>query len=378
MGARRWAIIDGERVTPKHVRTPMPLTDQSDYISCLREQIVTDLERIRKMPMALDLLCASPQVLSFKSFNLWKPPMTTEQIVAMSSNPSAIDMAIASVPVGSIAQVTPDFSFFRVGNYWGIDWTPRMHWHAPTQQLILCEHRLTSRVVAFADATGLWRDLPIGGLPAGSGHWYGWSAEDGAGSIYAKSQKLDIATETWTAIPNPPTTNGSNGTMYAWQSNVNRLARYGGDAQRWQEYTPATNTWKVYKNYCGHGQHALVEFHAAHGCSIMLGGNKTDFKASLMLPGGTQSALPNCPGTVSMDIGSWVVAHPDGGWMARLFLADATSRIFHIRPGDPAWADLGPFPKLGLGYQSAAIDPARRVVLLATTTGLQAWKFPAV
>lgn len=98
-----------------------------------------------------------------------------------------------------------------------------------------------------------------------------------------------------------------------------------------------------------------------------------------MRPGGLLEPLPDCPGTISMSGGSWVIAHPDGGWLVRGLMADKTSRIFHLRPGSLQWSDLGPFPKLGLGYQSAAIDPARRVVLLAgPPAGLHAWKIPAV
>jgi hypothetical protein len=213
----------------------------------------------------------------------------------------------------------------------------------------------------------------------GNGHWYGWSADDGSGSIYAKGRRLNVATENWDAIASAPTTNGSNGTMLAWQANVGRMARYGGDAQRWQEYDPATNAWTVHANKVGHGQHALLEYHLEHRCCLLIGGNDSSTKATLVSPGFTNvTPLPDCPGDLRMSAGSWIVPHPDGGWLVRAHMVDGTSHIFHIRPGDLQWRDLGPFPKLGLGYQSAAIDPRRRAVLLATTTGLHAWKIPPV
>jgi hypothetical protein len=166
--------------------------------------------------------------------------------------------------------------------------------------------------------------------------------------------------------------------MYAWLANVGRLARFGGDIQRWQEYDPASAKWTTYANRVGHGQHALVEYHPQHGCCLMLGGNASTSKASLMYPGGVLKPMPDMPGRTSMSGGSWIVAHPDGGWLARVVMADNTTHIFHFRPTDARWQDLGVFPKLGLGYQTAAIDPVRRIVLIATTTGLHAWKIPTV
>lgn len=87
--------------------------------------------------------------------------------------------------------------------------------------------------------------------------------------IYAKGSRLDVAREAWTGIAAAPTTNGSHGTMYAWQSNVKRLARYGGDIQRWQEYDPQQTAGPSTKT--GSATAALVEYHAMHGCSILSG-----------------------------------------------------------------------------------------------------------
>lgn len=287
--------------------------------------------------------------------------------------------AIEGLAPGQVKLVSAHIGNFRVTapdgkGYWTLDWTPRMHWHAPTQQLILFGHRIASRVSAFSDTTGTWRDLPLWPwyAPGEAGHWYGWSASDGANTIYAKGVKLDVSAETWGGLPATPVTNGSNGTMYAWQSNVNRLVRYGGDIQRWQEYDPATNAWRTYKDRAGFGQHALLEYSPIDGCSLLLGGNKTEQKAMLVSPGWTNPvALPNCPDLVQMKSGSWIVPHPDGGWLVR----SSGSRIYGIKPGG-GWRNLGAFPELGLGYQTVAIDPVRRVVMLATTTGLHVWKIP--
>lgn len=301
-----------------------------------------------------------------------EPPMTSGILAS----------TIEGMAPGEIRLVLADISHFKVqtanGGYWIIDWNPRMHWHAQTQQLVLFGHRIAHRVVAFSDTLGHWRDIPLwpGYVEGGNGHWYGWSADDGAGGIYAKGRRLDVASETWTDIASVKPLNGNNGTMYAWQSNVQRLVRHGGDIQRWQEYDPATNAWTIYKDKTGHGQHAEVEFHPLHGCSLLIGGNNSKKLAKLVSPGWTDvQALPDCPGEISMSGGSWVIPHPDGGWLVRAYPATGLSRVYGIRPGE-AWRDLGEFPKLGLGYQSAAFDPVRRVVMIATTTGLHAWKLP--
>lgn len=305
-----------------------------------------------------------------------------------SADAGILARTISGMAEGEVRLALPDTSRFKVaastGTYWMLDWTPRMHWHAPTQQLILFGHRIRHRVVAYSDDLGYWRDIPLwpGYAEGGSGHWYGWSADDGQGVIYATgNRRLDVATERWLGgMSAGVVPNGSHGTMLAWMKNVGRLARYGGDIQRWQEYDPATNVWKTYKDRVGHGQHALVEYDDASGCCLIVGGNSTVSKTSIMRPGGVLEPMPNCPGGVLMKYGSWIVAHPDGGWLVRAIMNGDTkvSRVFHIRPGDTQWRDLMPLDRLGLGYQTAAIDPARRVVLIATTTGLHALRIPSV
>lgn len=70
MSVRGYAIIDGVRLIPKQVRDVQPLKDQAAYISSLRWQIAGDIERLRAMPAAYDLLLSSIQVLRLESVKL--------------------------------------------------------------------------------------------------------------------------------------------------------------------------------------------------------------------------------------------------------------------------------------------------------------------
>lgn len=286
-----------------------------------------------------------------------------------------VEAAIAGMQPGEFRLLDPDITWMRTATqaYWTNDWTPRMHWDTARQQIVKFGHRLFTRAVAYA---GAWREFP---LPADytqistSGHWYGWSAHDGADRILAKEYLIDLATETHTKIaPIPVTTNGSNGTMMAWLASVGRFARFGGDADRWMEYDPATNNWPVVVSPLPHGQHALVEYNDVDGCCLMLGGNDNKRAASLVHPGGSVTPLPPLPQETGMTGGGWVIPLQGGGWLVKSTGTDL--RLWSISAADPAWVDRGPWPKIGLGYNQVAHAPEHGVIFVATTTGLHVYK----
>lgn len=299
-----------------------------------------------------------------------------------------IERAFAELQPGQLRLISTDTSQFRVstpsGTFAIIDWTPRMHWDVVTRKIVLIGHRRLHKVSLFDDATGRWRDGPLPmawqGLDV-TGHWYGWSAFDAVGRrIFAKDQVFNVDTETWGSpiAPIPIVTNGANGSMLAWQSNVNRLSRYGGDAQRWMEYDPATNTWPTVVSRVGNGQHALVEFHPMHGKSLIVGGNDSLQVAQLVDPGGVRRRVADFPSRVSMSGGSWLVPHRSGAWLVRDAPDMGTPRLWAYWPTGDQWQDLGVAPDFDLVNSTAAYDAMADAVILAHSRGTSVWKCAAI
>lgn len=295
-----------------------------------------------------------------------------------------IERAFAELAPGELRSISTDISQFRVqapaGTYWIIDWTPRMHWDPVTKKVVLMGLRRYIKVSVFDDATGQWRNVavpqPWVGLDL-NGHWYGWSAFDRVGRrVFARDHIFNVDTETWTGpIANIPiVTNGSNGSMLSWQSNVGRLARYGGDAQRWMEYDPVTNTWPTVVSSIGNGQHALAEFHAMHGNTLIVGGNNTYAVAQLLAPGGTKRRVADFPSRTSMSGGSWIVPHRSGAWLVRDAPETGTPHLFAYWPALDRWQDLGESPDKGLDNPTVAYDETADAIIIAHGRGTSVWK----
>lgn len=319
-----------------------------------------------------------------------------------------IATTLASLAPGQFAQaiVAPPQDGFRVrppsgSSYDMLDWTPRCHWDAQREQLVVIGKRKIVRALAYSDSTGAWRDLP---LPAHwtttetTGHWYGWSAHDGQDRIFAMGWELDLAAETWEQMAPPPSNlnlNGSNGTMMAWMGDT--LARYGTDRQYFLAYDPITRTWPTARIWCNHGAHALVEYHPQHDACLVVGGNVVDLRdengervlnpngtrvrtsprrASLITAGGVVTQVADIPEVVSMSAGSWIVPHPAGCWVVRSHISSTVANLWAYWPGTDTWQALGPSPDRLLKYPTAAV--VDDCVLIAHTTGVSAYRMPAL
>lgn len=282
---------------------------------------------------------------------------------------------------------------FRVNNestgadFDGLDWTPRAAWHAGTEQIIVGERRGSYKLIAYSDVTGDWRELAmdtlLGRFTAGTPHYYGMIDEDDSGNVYLGGTvgdrifKFNPTTEVYTRLATHLTTNGSNGSMLAWGNG--KLYKYGGDAQRWLEYTPGTDTWANPANNLGNGQHALVEYNPTAGVFMLIGGSTTARLTKLVTAAGVATTVTDCPANITMSPDSWIVFHPDGCWLVR---SDETDRVYAAWPNatntDVTWQDIAAAPDAALTYPTVAADYTREVLYIVATTGLYAWAFPNV
>lgn len=311
-------------------------------------------------------------------------------------NGPRIGSAVSGMAPGDFVTVWADSAddIFRVhleetgGGFNGLDWTPRGVWHQGTEQIIIGMRRGSYKLIAYSDITGMWRELEmpadLGRYTNGTAHYYGMIAIDGSGNVYLGETsglhifKYDVAANSYTAIADHLTTNGSNGSMLAWDSTNSKLLKYGGDAQRWLIYDPGTDSWANPANTLGNGQHALLEYSPAAERCLLVGGSGTPRKAQLVNPtNGAVTPVTDCPVDVTMAAPDcWIFYHPSGKWIVR-----SASSLYACTPNealtDVTWTSLGTSPDSTHTYPTAIADYDRGIAYIVTTTGLYAYKFPS-
>lgn len=318
-------------------------------------------------------------------------------------NGARIASAIAGMSPGDFVTVWADATgdIFRVrvpaglnagDTYNTLDWTPHGVWDATTEQVLLGGRRGLTKLTAYSDVTGDWRELQqpadLGRSVNGTVHYYGLIAKDGSGNVYfgnveslGRTWQFNPVTEEYTRLPDTPTTNGGNGASLSWCTDTGRLARYAGDAQKWMTLEPGVDSsWTTHTTGVGHGLHAIVRYHATHARHLIVGGSFTSTRASLITSDGTVTNVTDVPDLISMASGSWVVEHPSGCWLVKTMNA-GTNKVYACWPNagltDVIWVDLGTAPDTALTYPTL-VPYTSSVALIASTTGLYAWALPAV
>lgn len=268
----------------------------------------------------------------------------------------------------------------RLGAHGILDWTPKNIWHAPTQQIIHYGRRIRNKVIAYSDVIGDWREeaMPAAlGRATGSGHGYGLIAQDGAGHVYINGFQLTPEGWTWRELPAHILTNGGHGSMMEWMPNAlggrGGLVKYGGDARRFLMFDPQAWDWAFHVSGLPCGQHALIEYHPAHGKLLMVGGTNTGNTAALVDEFGSAQLVSPCPASVRMT-NSWIARHPAGAWLVR----NNPAGLFAYWPTEDRWDNLGPVPDAALSYPTVAQDEARGVLYITHLTGLHVYKLPTL
>ena len=101
------------------------------------------------------------------------------------TNGPRIAAAISGMTPGEFRSIWVDSSNFLFlvrhpvtnGQFGIVDWTPRCAWDSVTQQIILGGRRGLTKLIAYSDITGEWRELPMpvdwGRIVIGTIHYYG-------------------------------------------------------------------------------------------------------------------------------------------------------------------------------------------------------------
>jgi hypothetical protein len=273
-----------------------------------------------------------------------------------------------------------------------LDWTPHGVWDAPTQQVLIAGRRGTTKIIAYSEAVGEWREhqMPadFGRQVSGTVHYYGKIARNpltgvsyfGSAESVSKLWSLNPNTEQWTRLADAPTANGGNGASFEWADDTGRLVMFVGDAQRWCIYNPITNTWTNPFNGLGHGAHAILRYHPVHARHLLVGGTGTGTRASLVTSGGVVTNVAGVPDSISMANGSWTAAHPSGCWLVKTM--GTTPKLFAAWPNpgltSVTWQDLGTAPDAALVYPTMSPGYSPDTVLITSTSGLHAYRFPVL
>lgn len=319
------------------------------------------------------------------------------------NNGPRIAPAIAGIAPGEFRTIWANNAneIFRVrlpstnGGFDILDWTPHAVWDAPTQQILIGGRRGLTKLIAYADLVGDWREMAmpadLGRLVSGTVHYYGRIARNpltgvtyfGSSESTGKTWAYNPVTEQYTRLADHPTANGGNGASMEWAADTERLVLYVGDADRWCIYNPGTNTWTNPFNGLGNGQHAILRYHPTHARHLLIGGSETLRRAMLVTSAGVATLVTDCPADVTMGnaASSYAIAHPAGCWLVRANTG-TEHRIYAAWPNpgltDVTWQDLGTAPDNGLADPTAAPGYSEDIILITAASGLYAWRLPTL
>ncbi len=271
-----------------------------------------------------------------------------------------------------------------------LDWTPHGVWDEPTRQVLIGGRRGLTKIIAYADLVGDWRQLQMpadfGRLISGTVHYYGRIARNpltgvtyfGSSESIGKVWAFNPVTEQYTRLADTPTANGGNGASFEWLADTARLVCYAGDAERWMIYTPGTDSWVTAANGIGHGQHNLLRYHPAHSRCLLLGGTGSALRASFVTSAGAVTLLADMPQETGYASGAWIHAHPAGCWLVKLM--GTTPTLYAVWPNAgytaATWVDLGAAPDAALSLSTLIPGYSTDTVLIVATAGLYAYRLP--
>lgn len=288
------------------------------------------------------------------------------------------------------------------GSYSIIDWTPRNVWSQKHRTLLHAGKRKGKRMVQWRDEQAEWRDPP---QPAewsmieheSTGHAYGLCAYDGDDHVYALGAVFNIAAWTFSALPAGP----ADAMTYTCVGPL--LAAYGLDGG-FGCYDRTSGAWMPGKavRWLSHGQHAHLEYHAGLNMCLLAGGNAAYVRdpvtgtrlrdsnnafvwstpsrmtvLDMSTPTPTARRITDCPQTLVMSKGGFVVPHPtERCWLVRADDEPAgTARLWACWPDriGNEWQDLGPASHI---RGPVAVCAQHDGLLLTRADGVYAYRLP--
>ena len=330
-------------------------------------------------------------------YNGAETPITRQLFARMTQGPAPygprIEAAIAGIQPGELRPVFKDaggqiFSTRRpdkTGSYNNLDWNPYGVWHAQTRQWLHGGRRIRNKIAVYSDVTGDYREaaMPLElARNTGTGHWYGMTARDDAGTIYLNGWMLDPAAWQWRKMStNHVQTNGAAGSSLIWMPNAlggrGGLVKQGGDARRFLVYDKQADAWPHYKSGLPNDAHCICSFHPAHGKILMLGGTDTPLVATMVDELGNATRLADMPAKVEMSSCGWALPHPSGAFIVRT--TSPVADLYALWPVQNAWQRLGGAPDAALKNPTLGLyDQTRDIYLNTVVEGLYAYRLPAL
>jgi len=300
--------------------------------------------------------------------------------------PNNVTSVVAALTAGDFTEIEPSVN----GTYYVrrpdtssgaldiIDWNDRSAWDPNTQQFIHAGARRKSKIVAYANRTGRWREVP---QPAsdlhGTAHWYGRTAWNGSLAMFGR-WTYDPATDTfvdfWT----------EKGWSFDRESTLEWWPEYGTSGGWFAANNGVPKIWDVALDAnvdladTGHGQHVFCRRLPATGQMILHGGSDTVRRTTVIETDGNFAQVSNSPVDFSVSEQA-LYAHPTQACWIRPKSVFSNTPLLTYWPAtdtwqeetetDPSWASGG-VPT----HPVYALDSANDAYVVLNDDGLYGYK----
>lgn len=256
-----------------------------------------------------------------------------------------------------------------------LDWNPACFWDETTQQLITAGARRKTKLVAFSDITGRWREISQPETAyIGTAHWYGNTAFSGSIAMLNR-WTYDPVTSEWVDFRAATGFTFSNtGSLAWWPEYGTKGAWFNADDGKFKLYDIATQA-VVMLAASSHGRHATVIRHPMTGKLLVCGGTNTAAVVTLVDIDGSHHRVADAPSNYAMS-SLPLFFHPAQNVYLRSSSAEGDGHLLSYWPDQDRWQDEGDYPGRAKWQYDTYCEGPGGVLLTHRPAGIYAYKPP--
>lgn len=314
------------------------------------------------------------QVLGVDIQRYWRPTQFTY-------NPGTLAAKLEQVSEGDFVKViTSDHGVHGVYRHDGngglgiLDWNPACLYDPTTKQMITAGARRKTKVVAFSDVTGRWREISQPRTDyLGTAHWYGNTAFDGSVAMLNR-WIYDPETSGWVDF------RSSTGFTFANTGSLVWWPEFGAEGGWFNANNGNFIVWDLAADEqvdlapSEHDTHATAVRHPLTGKIIVCGGSATRKVVTMIDTDGTFSRVSDAP--FDFDMAQMpLFFHPSQNCYLRLSTGDYLSSVLSYWPETDEWRNEGKYPGAkSWRYDTFAYVGEYELFLVHRTDGVFAYK----
>lgn len=257
-----------------------------------------------------------------------------------------------------------------------LDWNPASLFDPNTQQLITAGARRKTKVVAFSDHTGRWREISQpNSAYMGTAHWYGNTAFDGAKAMLNRWLYNPVTSDWHDFRESTGFTFANNGSMVWWPEFGAEGGWFNANNGKFIVWDLATDD-QVDLAPSEHDTHATAVRHPITGKIIVCGGSTTGKVVTIVETDGTLRRVADAPTDFNM-AHMPLFFHPEQNAFLRLSTGDQYSEVLSYWPETDEWRNEGAYPgQKKWRYDTFAYVGEYKLFLVHRTDGVFAYKPP--